>query len=123
MLANLSSKIKEKVIMAAPVKQGFDMMPGIPARDDDELSELMEVMTRLPRENVDEVARSLLRAALGYERTGDGGYLTRLAQDALVTIRLRRDPEVDRALREAPDKPADPAQTLDVEEMLRERGL
>lgn len=109
--------------MAALVKQGFNMMPGMPSRDDDELGELMEVITRLPRENVDEVARSLLRAALGYERTGDPEYLTRLAQDALVTARLRRDPEVDRALREAPDKPTGPAQTLDVEEMLRERGL
>jgi hypothetical protein len=109
--------------MAAPVKQGFDMMPGMPARDDDELGELMDVITRLSRENLDEVARSLLRAGLGYERTGDAQYLTCLAQDALVTVRLRRDPEVDRALREAPDKPAGPAQTLDVEEMLRERGL
>jgi hypothetical protein len=109
--------------MAATVKQGFDTMPGTPARDDPELSELVEGIIRLPRENVDEIVRSLLRAALGYERNGDTGYLTCLAEDALVTIRLRRDPEVDKALKNAPDKPAGPAHTLDVEEMLRERGL
>jgi hypothetical protein len=109
--------------MAATVKQGFDTMPGMPTRDDPELSELMGGITRLPRENADEIVRSLLRAALGYERSGETGYLTCLAEDALVTIRLRRDPEVDQALKNAPDRPAGPTQTLDVEEMLRERGL
>jgi hypothetical protein len=106
-----------------PVKQAFDLMSGLPSRDDPELGELMEVVTRLPKENADEVTRSLLRAALGYQRTGDPRYLTCLAEDTLVTFRLRRDPEVDRALRQAPNKPAGPAGSVDVEEMLRERGL
>lgn len=109
--------------MNAPVKQAFSLMPGLPARDDGELRELMDVVTRLPRENADEIARDLLRAALGYKRTGDHSYLTCLAEDALVTIRLRRDPELDRALAEAPRKPAGPEGSVDVEEMLRERGL
>lgn len=105
------------------VKQPFDLMPGLPARDDAEVEELMEVIARLPRENVNEIVRDLLRAAAGHKRTGSTGYLTCLAEDALVTIRLRRDPEVDRALREAPKKPAGPEGSVDVEEMLRERGL
>lgn len=109
--------------MAPPVKQAFDLMPGLPAQDDAELAELMEVISRLPRENVDEIARDMLRAALAHERTGDPGHLACLAEDALVTIRLRRDPELDRALREAPRKPAGPDGSVDVEEMLRERGL
>jgi hypothetical protein len=77
----------------------------------------------LPRQNVEEIARDLLRAALGHRRTGDHGYLTCLAEDALVTIRLRRDPELDRALTQAPKKPADPKGPVGVEEMLRECGL
>jgi hypothetical protein len=109
--------------MEGPLKQASDLMPGLPERDDAELRELMEVITRLPRENVEEIARDLLRAALGHQRTGDPSYLTGLADDALVTIRLRRDPELDRALRDAPRKPAGPSGSVDVEEMLRERGL
>jgi len=109
--------------MGGPLKQAFDLMPGLPERDDAELRDLMEVISRLPRENVDEIARDLLRAALGHRRTGDSAYLTCLAEDALVTIWLRRDPELDRALRDAPRKPAGPSGSVDVEEMLRERGL
>jgi hypothetical protein len=111
------------MIMEASVKQAFDLMPGLPERDDAEVNELMEVIARLPRENVDEIARSLLRAALGHKRTGDPGYLACLAEDTLVTIQLRRDPELGRALREAPKKPVGPDGSVDVEEMLRERGL
>ncbi len=109
--------------MGALVKQAFDLMPGLPSRDDAELGELMEIIGRLPSENVDEIARNLLRAALGYRRTGNPSYLACLAEDALVSIRLRRDPELDRALREAPKKPVGPEGSVDVEEMLRERGL
>lgn len=109
--------------MKTPVKRAFSLLPGLPARDDAELRELMEVVTRLPRENVEEIARDLLRAALGHQRTGDHGYLTCLAEDSLVTIGLRRDPELDRALTQAPKKPAGARGSVDVEEMLRERGL
>jgi hypothetical protein len=83
----------------------------------------MDVVSRLPRENLEEIARSLLRAALGVKRTGSPEFLTCLAEDALVTIRLRRDPGVDRAIRQAPARPAGPGRSVDVEEMLRERGL
>lgn len=110
-------------LMKTPVKQAFSLMPGLPARDDAELRELMEVVTRLPRENIEEIARDLLRAGLGHKRTGDHGFLTCLAEDALVTIRLRRDPELDRALTQAPKEPAGPRGSVDVDEMLRERGL
>lgn len=105
------------------IKQALEFMPGLPSRDDAEVEELMQVIVRLPRENVAELARSVLRASLGYKRTGNPDYLTCLAEDTLVTVRLRRDPEVERALREAPTKPAGPEGSVDVEEMLRERGL
>jgi hypothetical protein len=107
----------------APVKQAFHLLPGLPASDDPELSDLMEVIARLPRANVEEIARDLLRAALARKRTGDPGYLTCLAEDALVTIRLRTDPELDKALAQAPKEPAGPGRSIDVEDMLRERGL
>lgn len=109
--------------MEGTVKQAFNLLPGLPGRDDAELAELMEVVASLPRENIEEIARDLLRAALGHKRTGDSSYLTCLAEDALVTIGLRRDPELDRALRGAPRKPAGPSGSVDVEEFLRERGL
>jgi hypothetical protein len=44
----------------------------------------------LPRRGVDELVRSVLRAALGWERTGEVAYPIRLAEDMLVTVRLRR---------------------------------
>jgi hypothetical protein len=114
---------RKECSMNGTVKQAFDLLPGLPARDDAEVAELMEVITKLPRENVEEIARDLLRAAVGRDRTGDSSYLDCLATDALVTLRLRSDPELDRALRDAPKKPAGPGGSVDVEEMLRERGL
>jgi hypothetical protein len=105
------------------VKQAFDLLPGLPSRDDAEVGELMDVVSPLSREGVDEIARCLLRAALGYRRTGSAVYLVTLAEDSLVTIGLRADPELDRALREAPVRPAAPEDSVDVEEMLRQRGL
>jgi hypothetical protein len=117
--------MREK-IMKVPVKQAFDLMPALPPRDDAEVEDLMEVVSRLPRENLEEIARSLLRAALGHKRTGDPGCpgcLTNLAEDFLVTIALRRDPEHDKALKVAPTMPAGPEGSVDVEEMLQARGL
>jgi hypothetical protein len=109
--------------MGAPVKQAFDLMPGLPRQDDEGIVKLMEVVSRLPRENVEEIARSLLRAALGYRRWRKPDYLTTLAMDSLVTISVRRVAEIHRALREASTRPAGPGGSVDVEEMLRDRGL
>lgn len=50
----------------------------------------MEAVVLLPRRGVDELVRSVLRAALGWERTGEVAYPVRLAEDMLVTVRLRR---------------------------------
>jgi hypothetical protein len=109
--------------MTASPKQPFDQMAGLPERDDKELGPLMEAAARLPQAAVDEVIRSLLRAAIGYERTENARYLTCLAQDALVTFRLRRDPETGKALDAAPASPSDPADAADVEEVLARLGL
>jgi hypothetical protein len=109
--------------MTSSPKQPFDQMTGLPTRDDKELEPLMEAAARLPSAAAEEVIRSLLRAAVGYERTGDVRYLTCLAQDALVTFRLRRDPETGKALDAAPASPGDPADAADVEEVLARHGL
>jgi hypothetical protein len=65
----------------------------------------------------------LLRAALARKCTADPAYLTCLAEDALVTIGLRTDPEHDKALAQAAKEPAGPGGSIDVEKILRERGL
>lgn len=104
--------------MSLSPKLPFADMPGLPARADAELSELMATAGDLPRTALESIIRNLYRAALGYERTGNAGYLTCLAEDALVTMRLRGDPEYNRTLSDAPGKPARPGETLDLEEML-----
>jgi len=106
-----------------PVKIAFTYMDGLPAGDDEAVAELMKAYASLPRENLQYTVGLLMRAAVGWERTGRADYLTCLAEDALVTTRLRRDPEVDRALRNAPQKPAAPCDAVNVTEMLRDRGL
>jgi len=72
-------------------KMPFDSLPGLPSRDDQEVRALMKTFDRLPADVTSEVTRCLLRAALGHERTGDDWYLTRLAEDALFTMRLHGD--------------------------------
>ena len=88
-----------------------------------EIEALMAVVGRMPQENLEEIARSLLRCAAGYERTGDAGYLTNLAIDSLVTLRLQSDPDCEKALSEAPAHPAGPTASVDVREMIAQRGL
>jgi len=75
--------------MARAPKMPFDMLPGLPSQDDHEVMALMEAIDQLAREGTSELARCLLRAALGHERTGDARYLTGLAEDTLLTLRLR----------------------------------
>ena len=68
----------------------FDAIPGLPAQRDAEVEALMETVVLLPRHGVDELVRSVLRAALGWERMREVEYPIRLAEDMLVTVRLRR---------------------------------
>jgi|ERR1017187_4043075 hypothetical protein len=72
-------------------KLPFDALPGLPSHDDKEVTSLMAAVERMPRDGANEVARCLVRAALGCERTGDTWYLTCLAEDTLFTMRLRSD--------------------------------
>ena len=104
--------------MSPSPKQPFAEMPGLPAFADAELNELMATVSNLPRTALESIIRNVYRAALGYERTGDAGYLTCLAEDALVTMRLRSDPGYNKALEYEPGKPAGPDETVDLEEML-----
>jgi hypothetical protein len=80
------------------VKQAFSMLPGLPGRDDAELAALAALAGGLPAGGTAEVIRSLLRCALGQERTGDPACMATLAADVLVTLRLRGSPETARAL-------------------------
>ena len=105
------------------VKIPFDALEGLPGEDDHAVAELMGIISSLPEESHLYTISLFMRAAVGWERTGSAQFLTTLAQDALVTTRLRRDPEVDRALRNAPTKPAAPEDTVDVREFLKEQGL
>lgn len=87
-------------------KLPFDSLPGLPSDDDEEVIALMKAIERLPREGAHRIARCLLRAALGYERTGDATYLTCLAEDALFTMRLRSHPQSKEAFDDMPEVPA-----------------
>lgn len=104
--------------------QRFTVLDGLPAQGDPELTTLMEAVRRLPRDRADTVIESLLRCALGYERTGNQEFLTRLAGNALVTVRARRNPENQKALDAAPR--ADPgaaASASDLDEVFARLGL
>jgi len=70
-------------------KLPFDATPSLPSHDDAEVAGLMKTVARMPRSNVDELARSMLRAALARERSGEMTCLTCLAEDMLFTVRLR----------------------------------
>jgi hypothetical protein len=109
--------------MTMPVRTGFTEIEGLPPRNDPEVASLMESVSRMDRENVEEITRSLLRCALGWRRTGNPAYLTSLADDALDAMADRRNPETEEALRVAPRKPAGPEGSVNVDEWLREQGL
>ena len=101
----------------------FDLLGGAPADDDAEAVALTGILALLPRENLESFVRGVLRASLGWERTGNTELLTCFAEDTLVTTRLRRDPKVDQAYRKARRTPAGPDGTVDVDEMLQGLGL
>jgi len=110
--------------MARSPKRGFSRLPGFPGRDDKELQPFMDVVARLPREKADELARSFLRAALGWERGGDPAHLTELAEDTLFTMRLRSDPRCkDEFENEQPRRPYRPDEAMDVETLLARHGM
>lgn len=109
--------------MKRPGQPPLTHMDGLPNRDDAELAGLMEAVGRLPRPAVEAVVRKLYRAALAYERTDNVDYLSCLADDALVTMRLRDDPEYEKALTDAPSAPGGFDDAVDVEGLLARRGL
>lgn len=70
-------------------KLPFDAMLGPPSDDEEGEAKLIAALVHLPRDNVDGLARCLLRAALVLERSGEVAHLTRLAEDMLTTLRLQ----------------------------------
>jgi hypothetical protein len=103
--------------------QRFTSLDDIPSQDDPELTALMEAVRRLPRDRADVVIESVLRCALGFERTGSQEFLTRLASNALVTFRVRRDPENQKALDAVPADPGSAAEAADLDEVFARLGL
>ena len=105
-----------------PPRPSFHDFPGLPDRDDPELVALMGVISRLPEEGKEEMFRGMLLSALAFDRTGDPEFLSSHAEAALVTVRIRRDPEDEKALNGARYlKPS--GRTVNVGQMLAERGL
>jgi hypothetical protein len=102
--------------------QAFSTMPGIPERDDPELLALMEAVRRLPAERAVTFIESTVRCALGFERTGDPEFLTRSARSALGTLRVRRDPEDQKALDAVPPVREPSGDASDVDEVLARLG-
>ena len=102
--------------MSRSPKLPFDALPSLPVRDDKEVITLMDAVERLPREGVNEVARCLLRAALGHERTGDAEYLICLAEGTLFTMRLRSHPLSKEIFNDEPDMHAKPRAAGGLEE-------
>jgi hypothetical protein len=78
--------------------QRFTVLDQIPPRTDPALTVLMQAARRLPRDRASTCIESTLRCALGYERTGNPEFLTRLASSALTTFRARTDPADQEAL-------------------------
>jgi hypothetical protein len=109
--------------MANNTDQRFTTLDGIPPQDDPELATLMEAVRRLPRDRADTVIESMLRCALGYERTGSQEFLTKLASNALVTFRVRRDPEDQKTLDAARPAPGHAAEAADLDEVFARLGL
>jgi hypothetical protein len=110
--------------MARSPKQAFGQLDGLPARDDPEVSALMEVIAALPRQGADTLIRNLLRAALGHARSGNPDYLTSYAEDTLFTMRLRSDPQNKGAF-DGDDRagPARPEELEDIETVLARHGM
>ena len=101
----------------------FTVLDGAPPQDDPKLTALMEAVRRLPRDRAYTVIESTLRYALGYQRTRDPEFLTRLASSALTTFRVRRDPENQKALDAVPADPGPAADATDLDEVFARLGL
>jgi hypothetical protein len=109
--------------MAINSEQRFTALDGLPPQDDPELARLMEAVRRMPRDRADTVIESLLMCALGYERTGSQEFLTGLASSALVTFRVRRDPEDQKTLDAVRPDPGPAAEAADLDEVFARLGL
>lgn len=109
--------------MTIHTEHRFAALDDIPPHDDPELAVLMEAVRRLPRDRADTVIESMLRCALGYERTGREEFLTCLAGNALVTFRVRRDPEDQKVLDAARPAPGPAADAADLDEVFARLGL
>jgi hypothetical protein len=112
----------EATVIRPGLNRQFSTLDGYPGRDDPEVTALIAPARRMPRDRVETCVETLLRCALGYQRTGNPEFMTRLASSAVTSFRARLDPAGD-ALYEAQLSPADPATTLDVGDVLRARGM
>ena len=109
--------------METHASQLLTRIEGFPAEDDTELAPLIEAVRRMPQWRQENLIITLLRAALGYERTGNEEMLRKLASGALVTFRSRRDAEDQKALDAEPPAPGPAEDAADLEEVFARLGL
>jgi hypothetical protein len=105
-----------------PPRIGLTGLDGLPDREDPELTEMMGIVSRLPQGGMEEMVRNLLRAALAFKRTADPEFAVTLVEGALATMRVRRDPEDEKALN-APRKPVPQKELISVDELVSRAGL
>lgn len=70
--------------------------------DDPEVTAAADVVANLPAPERQRVLTALTSAVCGYQRTHDPACLTDFARDFSATVRLRKDPDYEKALTEAP---------------------
>jgi hypothetical protein len=109
--------------MNTDASQLLTRMEGFPAEDDTELAPLVEAVRRMPSWRQENVIITVLRAALGYERTGNEEMLRKLASGALVSFRSRRDAEDQKALDAEPPAPGPAEDAADLDEVFARLGL
>ncbi len=109
--------------METQTSQLLTRIEGFPAEDDTELAPLIDAVRRMPQWRQENIIITLLRAALGYERTGNEEMLRKLASGALVTFRSRRDAEEQKVLDAEPPAPGPAEDAADLEEVFTRLGL
>jgi len=109
--------------MKIQANQLLTKIDGFPSEDDPELAPLIQAVRRMPQWRQENVIVTVLRAALGYERTGNEEILAALAASALVSFRSRRDAEDQKALDAEPPAPGPADDAADLDEVFERLGL
>lgn len=80
--------------------------------DDPEVTTAVDVVANLPWPERQRVLAALASAVCGYHRTHDVAVLADFARDFSATVRLRKDPDYEKALTEAPATGGGPGRSI-----------